>query len=39
MHRCKWGFRFKATHRVGKKGAAIKKATVDYWGVDKVIEM
>lgn len=39
MHRCKWGFRFEATHRVGKKGAATKKATVDYWGVDKVIEM
>ncbi len=37
LHRCKWGFRFEATHRVGTKGPATKKATVNYWGVEKVI--
>jgi hypothetical protein len=32
LHRCRWGYHFKA-----EKGKADKKASVSYWGVDKEI--
>jgi Putative peptidoglycan binding domain len=38
LHRCTWGFRFNAKHRIGRRGRVSKKASVKYWGVDKEIE-